>query len=263
MTEGAVYSYAYDSDAGIIYRTSLDTIRRVRGFRTYMNEQGGNSVFIAERELPLFCRDLLPELEKHYDVQIQEFRPENYLPDQAQFAIYLDMPEYDEITCRLCAVYGEESYDVFSVENDAARFIDMPSGSISQKRDVQREMEMDAAVSAFFPEYDGKSQRRVLREDVDAIYEFLQSGIHALEELGEVYISEKMKKVQILNTPAFSMGISLKSGLLDLTLDSSELSMDELAEVLTKYNRRKKYYRLRSGAFLNMQDTRLENLVDA
>lgn len=84
---------------------------------------------------------------------------------------------------------------------------------------------------------DGKSQRRVLREDVDAIYEFLQSGIHALEELGEVYISEKMKKVQILNTPAFSMGISLKSGLLDLTLDSSELSMDELAEVLTKYNR--------------------------
>ena len=116
---------------------------------------------------------------------------------------------------------------------------------------------MDAAVSAFFPEYDGKSQRRVLREDVDAIYEFLQSGIHALEELGEVYISEKMKNVQILNTPAFSMGISLKSGLLDLTLDSSELSMDELAEVLTKYNRRKKYYRLRSGAFLNMQDTRL------
>ena len=132
-------------------------------------------------------------------MQIQEFRPENYLPDQAQFAIYLDMPEYDEITCRLCAVYGEESYDVFSVENDAARFIDMPSGSISQKRDVQREMEMDAAVSAFFPEYDGKSQRRVLREDVDAIYEFLQSGIHALEELGEVYISEKMKKVQILH----------------------------------------------------------------
>lgn len=60
--------------------------------------------------------------------------------------------EYDEITCRLCAVYGEESYDVFSVENDAARFIDMPSGSISQKRDVQREMEMDAAVNAFFPE---------------------------------------------------------------------------------------------------------------
>ena len=55
MTEGAVYSYAYDSDAGIIYRTSLDTIRRVRGFRTYMNEQGGNSVFIAERELSLFA----------------------------------------------------------------------------------------------------------------------------------------------------------------------------------------------------------------
>ena len=64
----------------------------------------------------------------------------------------------------MCGLW-RESYDVFSVENDAARFIDMPSGSISQKRDVQREMEMDAAVSAFFPEYDGKSQRRVLRED--------------------------------------------------------------------------------------------------
>ena len=82
----------------------------------------------------------------------------------------------------------------FSVENDAARFIDMPSGSISQKRDVQREMEMDAAVSAFSRNMMAKANAGVLREDVDAIYEFLQSGIHALEELGEVYISEKMKR---------------------------------------------------------------------
>lgn len=262
MTEGASCQYIYDHANGIIYRNRLEEIAQIRSFRKYMNDQGGQNIFIAERELPLFCRDLLPFLEQHYEMDVREFTPGNYLPPKAEFAIYLDMPEYDTITCRLCAVYGEESYDVFSVENDVAKFVDMPTGAEAQRRDISRELEMDAAVSQYFPEFDGKIQRKVLHGDADAIYEFLNDGLVELGQLGEVYISEQMKRVQVLNTPAFSMGLSLKSGLLELTLDSPELSMEELAEVLTRYNRRKKYYRLKNGSFLNMQDTQMNNLVE-
>ena len=262
VTEGASYQYIYNHTDRIIYRVPLQDIAPIYRFRKYMNEQGGKSIFIAERELPLFCRDLLPYLEQHYEMDIREFSPQNYLPQKAEFAIYLDMPEYDTITCRLCAVYGEESYDVFSVENDAARFVDMPTGATAQKRDISRELEMDAAISYYFPEFDGKIQRKVLRGDEDVIYDFLNDGLQQLGRLGEIYISEQMKRVQVLNTPAFSLGLSLKSGLLELTLDSPELSMEELAEVLSKYNRRKKYFRLKNGSFLNMQDTQMNNLVE-
>ena len=32
--------------------------------------------------------------------------------DEVTFEIYLDMPKYDVITCRLYAVYGEEKYHI-------------------------------------------------------------------------------------------------------------------------------------------------------
>ena len=35
------------------------------------------------------------------------------------------------------------------------------------------------------------------------------------------------------------MGISLKSGLLELTLDSKDMPLEQLAEILTKYDRKK------------------------
>lgn len=261
ITEGAAYQYIYDYETRTVYRVFLEDICRIRSFRSYMIEQRGESVFIAERELPLFCRDLLPELYKHYNVIIKEFHPENYLPEEVRFAIYLDMPEYDVITCRLCAIYGEERFDVFSVANDVAHFVDMPTGVVKQKRDIQRELEMDAAVSVYFPDYDDKQQLKVFRGDTDAVYDFLNEGILALQNICEVFISEKMKKVQVLNTPTFSLGVSLKSGLLDLKLESRDIPLDELAEILSKYNRRKKYYRLKDGSFLNMQEQEMSNLV--
>lgn len=262
MTEGAAYEYLYDHEHRLIHRESLANLRRIRAFRRYMNERRGDTAFIAERELPLFCRDMLPELEKYYKVELREFHPERYLPEPVRFAVYLDMPQPEMFTCRLSAIYEEESFDVFSVENDAARFIEPPTEGSIRKRDIHREMEMDAAVSVFFPEFDARSRLRVLQGDLDKLYDFVREGIHRLEELAEVYISDTMKRAQLMTVPTFSMGISLKSGLLELTLDAGDYSLEELTEILMHYNRKKKYYRLKSGAFVDMQESQLENLIE-
>lgn len=269
MAKGSTYQYIYDSAQKKIYRVPLDSITKILPFREYMNKQAGKSVFIAERELPIFCRDLLPELSKHYELEISEFSPEKYLPEEVSFEIYLDMPEYDTITCKLTAVYGEEKYNVTGMSGlDEAeggygitRHITGAQDVVIEKRNVQKELEIDSAVGSFFPQYDLLLKSRILSGNGDTIYDFLTEGMDSLQELGEVYISEKMKKVQIMKKPAFSMGVSLKSGLLELNLESGEMPLDQLAEILAKYDRRKKYYRLKNGSFINMQDEEMSNVI--
>lgn len=260
LINGATNQYVIDIRKQAIHIVDLKSIRKIQAFREYMNRLIGKSTFLAESELPVFCRDLLPELEKHYEIDMREFNPSRYLPEKVSFEIYLDMPTFDEITCQLKAVYGEEKYDVFQIEN-ASRFMDFGHSVITEKRDVQQEMEVDAAVSRFFPYPDLAQRQKVLMGNADEIYDFLSEGIHSLEQIGEVFISENMKKVQILKTPAFHMGVSLKSNLLQLSLDSKDMPLEQLTEILTKYNRKKKYFRLKDGSFINMQDEEMMSLV--
>ena len=260
MVKGAVNQYIFDMRKAVIHIVSLESIRKILPFREYMNRLAGKSAFLAESELAVFCRDLLPELEKHYEIAMREFNPSRYLPEKVSFEIYLDMPTFDEITCQLKAVYGEEKYDVFQI-NNASRLRDFGSSVVTEKRDVQQELEADAAVSRFFPYPDLSQCQKVLMGNADEIYDFLTEGIHSLEQIGEVFISENMKKVQIVKTPAFSMGVSLKSNLLQLSLDSKDMPLEQLTEILTKYNRKKKYFRLKDGSFINMQDEEMLSLV--
>lgn len=129
------------------------------------------------------------------------------------------------------------------------------------QRDVQKEMEADLFLSHYFPEQDEKQPLRILQGSGDEIYTFLSESIHELSTIGEVFISEKMKKVQIMKPPAFSLGVSLKGNLLQLNLESQEMPLDQLAEILARYDRKKKYFRLENGSFLDMQDSDMESLV--
>lgn len=258
--KGASYQYIYQTENCMIHRIPLSEFEAIQKFMEYMNQMVGRSAFIAESELPVFCRDLLPELEKFYDVELIEFQPDKYLPDEVTFEIYLDMPKYDVITCRLYAVYGEEKYQILWSEA-GTDLIGTTSGIVTEKRDVQNEMLSDAELSRFFPHLHAEEKCRCLENDVDRIYDFLSSDIEHLHEIGEVFISERMKHVQIMKTPGFAMGISIKSGLLELSLESKDMPLEQLAEILSMYDRKKRYYRLKDGSFLDMEDAQMTNLL--
>ena len=58
------------------------------------------------------------------------------------------------------------------------------------------------------------------------------------------------------------MGISLKGDLLELKIHSDEMSREELAYLLSKYDRKKKYIRLKNGDFLNVEEDGLSTLAE-
>ena len=83
-----------------------------------------------------------------------------------------------------------------------------------------------------------------------------------LRQTGEVFVSENLKKLSVRRAPRVTVGITLSGDLLDLTLSSEKLPFGELEGLLQSYRQRKKYYRLKDGDFLRLEDNSVSALAE-
>ncbi|MDO5422155.1 MAG: DEAD/DEAH box helicase [Eubacteriales bacterium] len=234
---------------GCVYMAEDNDRREMVDFTEYMEQQLNRSCVIGEKDLPAFCRDMLPALKEHFDVRIQGFDEKDYLPEKPVFRIYLDMPQEGAVSCALTACYGEETYNVFL------------GARLSERRDMQAELLANYSVRPYFNAYDNREGRLMLMDDEALLYRLLDEGIGKMYELGEVYLSAAMRSLRLRKPPKISVGVSIDGGLLNLEIHSSDLSIQELAEILSRYDRRKNYIRMRNGEFLSVQEDSLETLA--
>lgn len=206
---------------------------------------------ISEKDMTSFCGTILPILQKYTQLNMEE-KVEEYIPQQAVIKIYLDY-EYGTLTCLLEAEYGDKTYNLLQPFEVSDAF-----------RDTQKESAAVFTAGEYFQ--DIKKDRYLLSDkEEDAVYHLLTTGTEQLRKMGEVYISDAFKKLSILPPPKVNVGVSLSGGLLDLTLDMGRLPMDELEGLLKNYQRRKKYYRLKNGEFISLEENSLSvvsELVD-
>lgn len=227
-----------------------------------------NELFIAEKDLPLFSSGLLPVLNEYMNVSIDGFDVAKYSPDVPKFRIYLDMPETYTITCDVQAVYNADRYDeqifhifgrsfddgINSGGNDARGFI---------KRDLFKESKIAKTISPLFDNMDNKKGVLYIEADEsseDKIYSFLTQDIKILYGLGDVYLSEAIHSINIKAAPRINLGVSVVSDLLELSIVPEDISVKELDDILNRYDRRKKYYRLKSGEVLDLSSKEMDIL---
>lgn len=244
--------YVSQPETGKIFMIERKRIEGLEEFLDYMVGQKGRDVFIGQEELPAFCRNILPGLEKNYKITKQNFLPEKYLPGNVKFQIYLDTPQNDMITCKIMGIYGEIQYNIFETD-------DMQKGR--QVRDLQREGYAKSCIMKYFYAYDPRTGTMALQGEED-IYRFLTQGMENLKELGEVFVSEHLKKFQVIGKVKFQVGVSFSGNLLQMEIDSQQFSREQLAEILSRYEQKKKYYRLKTGEFIRMDEEGMRILSD-
>ena len=233
-----------------IYHSSRHTHQAINLFEDRMTGWCGGKSFIAESDLPLFAREMLPELEKKYHIVKEHFYPENYLPEDVSFRLYLDLPQRDIITCDLVADYGNNrEYHVFQTD------------SKKQHRNIRQEAKAAALLSGYCNAKDDATGLPAIVEDNDKLYDFLTRGLAECEKIADVYISDRLKKIQVIQPPKVSLGVSLNGNLLDFNIEAEGMSLEQLAFLLSKYNRKRNYYRLKSGQFVAMEESSLDTLA--
>lgn len=210
------------------------------------------TINIGRKNMSEFYYRVLPGLKEW--VEVNEFDKEyinSFLPPEAEFAFYIDA-EGENITCEVKVNYGAEEYDISEVRNKAIVQSDL--------RDENQEKYVLSTVMKFFPKFN--QERKIFHCDGDEELrlEILENGVGTLLELGTVHTTDAFRSIRIKKSTKLSLGISVESNIMNLEIQSEDLTQEELLDILYNYQRKKKYYKLKSGDFLRIQQESLDEL---
>ena len=255
--EGLRYHMYFDGTK--VYLVSREELGVVEEFISCLERLPAGRAFIDEPDVPAFVRELLPSLEKFFHCDLRDFPEETGLECyKAAYEIYLDAPERDWVTCKAFSVYGEDKFSVFDRSVSA------------RTRDIPGELGVFALLSKYFNGYDVQRMELALdcrdgdegnvKASEEKLYQLLTEGIPAMQKIATVYISQSIKQMRVTKLPNIRLGVSLSAGLLNLDMDVEGMDQAQLFDILSRYDRRKKYFRLKDGSFLDVSDGQLREL---
>ena len=79
----------------------------------------------------------------------------------------------------------------------------------------------------------------------------------------EVLVTEDFKQKQIKKPKMTSIGVKIENNLLSINLENLNFDKSELKDILEKYRLKKKYYRLKNGDFLSLEENEDMNFLDS
>ena len=217
-----------------------------------MRQNGEISFSVGRNNLSEFYHQILPVMKQVATIEENDTEIiSEFIPPEPVFAFYLDS-ENGVFTCKPKARYGEnevslmDNYQNAQVQN-AARL-------------RQREEEMLFYAGQYFPNIDKEQEELYCDDTEDALLRVLDGGVEKLMALGEVHTTERFLNVNVRKAPKLKVGVSVKSDILDLTVSSDELKKDELLQLLQEYRKKKKYYRLKNGDFVIVNEADMDML---
>ena len=201
-----------------------------------------------------FYYRVLPRLMESPSVNVVDHcgdEARSYLPPEPAFTFYVDyIPEKGQISCRCMVAYEEKQ---FTVESNPAKGSDY--------HDVDQEGRVRTLLTKLFHKCTSDGIWHLDKVDDDILYDFLQSGMRELNAMGEVRGTEFFRRQKVVRIPAVQVGVSVESGLMDITVTSRDADPEELLSILESYHQKKRFYKLKDGSFVDLaEDEQVEDL---
>jgi len=189
--------------------------------------------------------ELLPALERAGSVTIDGALAEQIVRRPLTVRAYFDR-EDRAVLCRMTFLYGEDEIDPFAPAQPPRE----GEENLLMLRDSEGERAaLDLLAGAGF-----RMQRgRVVLAGQEPIYKFLTEGIYALQKSAEVFCSEEFRRMTP-RRPHFAGSLRMQDGALQLEMTEDGEPTPEIAAILQALRDRKRYFRLKDGAFLDLSD---------
>ena len=216
-----------------------------------MNDSGYGyrEIKIGRKNIGRFYSNVLPSIKDYANIVDNAPEAISFVPEKPEIIYYLDM-EDSIVTGRAEAVYTGGRVDILS-----GKILERNDNELL--RNQKQEEKAIEALKVYLP-YEDK-QNFLSAETEEELYELKVSGIDKLNKYGKVLGSEAFNNIRVYKKPAAGVGVSVNSNLLQLEFLSDDMSAEELANIVTSYRKKKKYYRLKSGAFINMDSEYMKN----
>ncbi len=198
-----------------------------------------NELIFDNKDKGNFVNTLLPVVKDNIEIdsKIDDIK----ITNSVKTKLYFDLSNM--VICNVKFLYDDVEIDYF--DNNSA---------ILRDKEYEDKIVNDICKYGFTI---GKN--KIYLEDIDMIGKFLEEDLLELTEKYETYTSENLKKVRIVKDnnikSTFSIGMD---NILSYSFDLGNIKEDEIVNVLESLKNNKKYYRLKSGDILDLDDASLE-----
>jgi len=211
-------------------------------------QSSNSSLDIAMKDLPRFLSEAFPIIETIGDIKVEESLKESIIKEPLSTKIFLDQ-DGEGITARVEYHYGNLLINPFSpiiYENHESLLI-------------LRDFTSERKVQIIFESYSFKVEKdRITLSKDDEIFDFIYNAIPSLLQFTEVFYSESFKSIKLTSSPSFKGSVRLLHGsMLEMEIGFEGIDRDELLSILDSYREKKKFYRLKTGAFLPLDNLQL------
>ncbi len=249
ILKGKQYKYVLDENK--LYRCNKkfekSNLKLLEIFRqNYMTE-----IMLGKEELSPLFSVIIPKVKNAIKLQnISEEEIEKYKPKTLITKVYLDFDDNDYLVADVKFCYDNQEFNPL----DEKQKIDIPRNMIKETKALNIFRKTGFML-------DVKNVRFIL-PDNDKIYQFLTQDIHYYMQNFDVLVTDNFKKKQIRQPKMGTLGVKIENNLLSIDLNNLDIDIKELEKIMQKYNLKKKYYRLKDGSFLELEDNKELDFID-
>lgn len=242
---------------GGIYLPDMEFLANLRPFFTTLFGKKQSELEFRGENMGSFIEKVLPVIKKTMNIQVPEKIKDHYIVEQLQPKLYFDIDRSRQrpvLVARMIFAYGEHEVNPLQDEH---------KGSYILVRD--REEEEQLLRLMYDKHFSVRREQFVLMKE-DEIFQLMTEGMQDLCRQFEVFYSKEYKANSIKKVGMLSAGIRLNTdiNLLEMDVDYGHIPKEELRDFFRSIKLKKKYYRLKSGAFINLmtEDKQIDELRD-
>ena len=249
IISGKKYKYILNEDR--IYRCTKEfeqsTLKLLDIFRkNYITE-----LKLGKEDLTQLFSIVVPKVKDAIEIEdIPENEIKKYKPKKLIVKLFLDFDQNDYLIGDIKFIY----------ENNEFNPLDEKIKLTFPRNIIEETKAMNIFRKSGFM-LDTKNLRFIL-PDNDKIYDFLTNDINYYMQHFEVMVTDNFKKKQIREPKIGNIGVRVENNLLSIDLENLEIDVKELEDVLEKYSLKKKYYRLKDGSFIDLNNNKEIKFLD-
>ena len=231
-----------------IYLPEHEFCYKIGPYIQVFNESKSASMPKSEEDTIL--RRLIPDLQLlSRDIKLSKNIKNKIVMENVTFKFYFDR-ENEEVILNLKVKYGDYEFSIFNDCDEKVIYRDKKAEQ--NVKSVLRSLGFEAINEKFYLLYGDEFK-----------FDFFKNKIHILQEIGEVYYSEKFKGIKHLGSNAIKGDIKNgKYNYFEMSFKIGDLDSQETAEILRAFRNNTKYYKLRSGEYIDLEEVELKTFLN-
>jgi SNF2 family DNA or RNA helicase len=236
-----------------IYMPSSEQLKiYIPFYNTFMGERSYHIAF-DKSDGDKIASFIVPSLKKISNkVILDENLQQDLYEEPLKVKIYLDR-DRDKAVAKVIFCYGE--FEINPLNEIPIK---------NTKGVLIRDAEMELSILAYIESFGFLKGKEVyLLGEEDKLVDFLKDGMLELQERVEVYYSESFKNIKVYTSSNYRSKVRInEQDLLEFSFNIEGVGNEELKDIFKALKEKKKYYKLKKGGFVYLEEDQLKNIGD-